>query len=147
MLALRNLERGRVFGLPSGQDVALALGVEPIPNERLLIGEAAVEAHQKSLAEIGTGFPGGAPLWTYILAEAQLASWDKADLSIPRNDVHIKLGPVGSRIIADVFAALLIGDGTSFLYADPRFEPIPEFTRNGAFGLAQLINVALGHTP
>ena len=33
------------------------------------------------------------------------------------------------------------------LYAELTFKPIPDFARNGTFGLAQLINVALGHVP
>ncbi len=143
MLALRDLERGNTFGLPSGQDVARALGVDPIPDDKLMIGKATAEARQKPLVDIAAGFAGKAPLWTYILSEAQVISWDKADPGMPRNDIPIKLGPVGSRIIADVFAALLIGDRTSYLYSDPPFRPIPEFTRNEMFGLAEVINAAL----
>jgi hypothetical protein len=52
---------------------------------------------------------------------------------------------VGGRLVAEVFASLLRGDRTSYLYAEPAFTPIPDFTRNGTFGLAELINVALGH--
>jgi Animal haem peroxidase len=144
MLALRNLERGNIFRLPSGQHVARALGVDPIPDEKLLIGKASAEARQKPLAEISPRFADKAPLWTYILAEAQAVSWDKAGPGIPKDDIPIKLGPVGSRLIADVFAALLIGDATSFLYQDDPFSPIQEFTRDGRFGLAELVNVALG---
>ena len=143
MLALRNLERGNIFGLPSGQDVARALGVDPIPDDKLMIGKAAAGARRRPLADIAPGFAGKAPLWAYILSEAQVTSWDKADPGIPRDDVPIKLGPVGSGIIADVFAALLIGDRTSFLYADRPFRPIPKFARDGAFGLAELINAVL----
>ena len=95
--------------------------------------------------EISPAFAHRTPLWTYILAEAQAASWEKANPSIPRDDVPIRLGPVGSRLIADVFAALLIGDGTSYLYQDGPFRPIPEFAPTGKFGLAELINVAIGH--
>lgn len=147
MLALRNLERGNTFRLPSGQHVARALGVEPIPDDKLVIGKATAEARQRPLADIAAGFVGKAPLWTYILSEAQVMSWDKAGPGIPRDDIPIKLGPVGSRIIADVFAALLIGDRTSYLYEDHPFRPIPDFTRNGTFGLAELINAALRSTP
>ena len=50
----------------------------------------------------------------------------------------------GGRLVAEVFASLLRGDHTSYLYTEPRFTPIPDFTHNGTFGLAQLINVALG---
>jgi len=147
MLALRNLERGNTFGLPSGQKVAEALGVKPIPDDELMIGKAAADADRKPITKIARSFADQAPLWTYILAEAQVMSWKKAKPNIPRDDVPIKLGPVGSSIIADVFAALLIGDRTSYLYSDPTFRPVPEFARNGEFGLAELINVALGHMP
>jgi hypothetical protein len=154
MLALRNLQRGNIFRLPSGQHMARALGVEPVPDESLKIGKATTDADQKPLAEISTAFEDRAPLWTYILAEAQAVSWAKADASIPKVNVPIKLGPVGSRLIADVFAALLIGDGTSYLYhdgpskyQDGPFKPIPKFARGEEFGLAQLINAALEHTP
>ena len=120
--------------------------MDPIPDDKLMIGKATAEARQKPLADIATGFAGKAPLWTYILSEAQVMSWDKADPGIPRDDIPIKLGPVGSRIIADVFAALLIGDRTSYLYARHPFRPIPELSRGTAFGLAELINVALRPT-
>jgi hypothetical protein len=143
ILALRNLERGNVFGLPSGQDVARALGVEPIADDELIIGKAAANADRTPLVDIATGFAGKAPLWTYILSEAQVMSWKNAE-NLPENDRPIKLGPVGSRIIADVFAALLIGDPTSYLHLDRPFKPIPEFAPNGTFGLAELINAALG---
>jgi hypothetical protein len=146
MLALRNLERGNTFGLPSGQKVAEALGVEPISDENLLIGRAATDAHRKPLTDIARSFAGKAPLWAYILSEAQVMSWKKAQPGISPDDIPIKLGPVGSRIITDVFAALLIGDRTSYLYSPDPFRPIATFSRNGAFGLAELINVALGHT-
>jgi hypothetical protein len=94
-----------------------------------------------------TGFARKAPLWAYILSEAQVTSWIRADPDTPRDDIPIKLGPVGSRIIADVFAAVLLGDDTSYLYADPPFRPIPDFAPNGTFGLAELINAALGREP
>jgi len=46
-----------------------------------------------------------------------------------------------------VFAALLRGDPTSYLYSDPPFEPIPKLAPKGRFGLAELINAALRPTP
>jgi len=142
-LALRNLERGMVFQLPSGQQVARALGVSPIPDEELMIGPATAGGTRKPMTEVAPGFAGNAPLWAYILSEAQVMSWKNA--SGPVSDqTPIRLGPVGGRLVAEVFASLLRGDHTSYLYAEPRFTPIPDFTHNGTFGLAQLINVALG---
>ena len=40
---MRNLMRGQVSGLPSGQDVARALGFEPIQDKDLRVGKASVE--------------------------------------------------------------------------------------------------------
>jgi len=147
ILALRTLERGRTFGLASGQAVAKALGEEPIPDEDLVIGKATADDPKETLVDIAKGFAGRAPLWVYILSEAQVMSWDRAGSSVPKDDIPIKLGPVGGRIVAEVFAALLRGDCTSYLHKKTAFRPIPEFTRDGKFGLAELINVALERAP
>ena len=145
MLALRNLQRGATtFGLPSGQAVATKLGEKPIEDEKLVIGKATADDRKKPLVEISEGFAGKAPLWAYILSEAQVTSWDRADPGMAKDDIPIKLGPVGGRIVAEVFAALLRGDPTSYLRRENAFRPIPEFTRDDKFGLAELINVALG---
>jgi hypothetical protein len=146
ILALRNLQRGAMFGLPSGQDVACALGETPIPDKKLVIGKATARDPKTPLAKIATGFAGKAPLWAYILSEAQVKSWE-AHPGVAKNDIPIKLGPVGGRIVAEVFAALLCGDPTSYIRRKTRFRPIPEFTRDEKFGLAELINVALGRLP
>ena len=145
-LALRNLMRGAAFQLPSGQQVAAALGIPPIADEKLMIGPATVGGKRRPITEVAPGLAGNAPLWVYILSEAQVMSWKNA--SGPVSDkTPIRLGPVGGRLVAEVFASLLRGDRTSYLYAEPTFKPIPDFTRNGTFGLAQLINVVLGRTP
>ena len=152
MLALRNLERGNIFRLPSGQEVATALGEEVIPDGNLLIGAATGQGGQTPLFKIAGSFAGRAPLWAYILSEAQATSWRNAGSGVLKKDVPIKLGPVGGRLVAGVFAALLRGDPTSYLRTDhlrlgTPFTPITDFTRDGkTFGLAELINVALGRT-
>ena len=56
MLAFRNLQRGNIFGLPSGQDVAEALDVDPIPAENVTIGKASTSAAQKPIVEISPAF-------------------------------------------------------------------------------------------
>jgi hypothetical protein len=76
-----------------------------------------------------------------------MTSWDRLNRSTSPERISIKLGPVGGGIVADVFAALLRGDPTSYLNQDDQFTPIPCFARNGKFGLAQLINAALGRAP
>jgi Animal haem peroxidase len=146
-LALRNLERGLAFGLPSGQEVATALHLQPMADEELVIGRATADSSKKPITQVAHGFAGNAPLWTYILSEAQVTSWKHADPNLAKDDIPIKLGPVGGRLIAEVFASLLLGDPTSYLHAETAFAPIPDFTHEGAFGLAELINVALGRAP
>jgi hypothetical protein len=153
-LARRNLERGAAFSLPTGQQVARALGEMPISDEDLVIGKATAEdrGEHELLKDIAPAFAGRAPLWAYILSEAQVTSWDRAGNGASQNpdNIPIKLGPVGGRIVADVFAALLLGDRTSYLRQGAPFTPIAEFThdgtRYGRFGLAELINVALRPT-
>jgi hypothetical protein len=76
-----------------------------------------------------------------------VTSWERAGSGVAKDAIPVKLGPVGGRIVAEVFAALLRGDPTSYLNKETRFSPIPEFTHDGNFGLAELINVALGRTP
>jgi Animal haem peroxidase len=147
-LALRNLKRGVAFSLPTGQQVARALGEEPIPDDKLLIGKATAEDRDKlkPLKQIVPGLAGRAPLWAYVLSEAQVTSWDRAGNGAAPDSIPIKLGPVGGMIVADVFAALLRGDRTSYLKQGAPFKPIAAFTREGKFGLAELISFALRPT-
>ena len=145
-LALRNLERGAAFQLPSGQQVAAALGISPIPDKELMIGMATADGERKPITEVAPGLAGNAPLWAYILSEAQVMSWKNASGPVS-DETPIRLGPVGGRLVAEVFASLLRGDHTSYLYAEPKFKPISDFTRDGTFGMAQLINVAQDRAP
>jgi hypothetical protein len=145
-LALRNLERGVTFQLPSGQQVARELKLPVIPDEELTIGPATMAGPRQPITEVVPRLAGNAPLWAYILSEAQVTSW--RDASGPASDkTPVKLGPVGGRLVAEVFASLLLGDRRSYLYAEPAFSPRPEFTPGGTFGLAELINVALRRLP
>jgi hypothetical protein len=143
-MALRDLERAVTFQLPSGQSVAEALGMPVIPDEQLVIGKATAESPKKPIIQVAPGFAGHAPLWTYILSEAQVTSWKNPDPSLATDDIPVKLGPLGGRLVAEVFASLLRDDPTSYLHAERTFTPIAAFTHDETFGLAELINVALG---
>jgi hypothetical protein len=136
-LAERNLFRGLRMGLPSGQAVAKKMGVPVIPDEKLLVGKATEEDADSNirLVDISPTFRNNAPLWYYILAEAQQAFVD--------DQTPIRLGPVGGRIVGEVFVGLLLGDPHSFLSQDPLFQPIPEFSKDGKFGVAELIAQAM----
>jgi hypothetical protein len=82
-LAVRNTLRGKHVGLPSGQQVARAMRVNVLSNA--VLGLSA-----------DPGWGGEAPLWFYILKEAELPPY-KAE----------QLGPVGGRIVAEVLVGLL----------------------------------------
>lgn len=112
-LAFRNLRRGARLGLPSGQRVARAMGVEPLDDAAL------------GITDIDTSFAGNAPLWFYVLREAETAEGGK-------------LGPVGGRIVAEVLVGLLKGDHLSYLNVQPNWKP--SLADDGEFGMAALVD-------
>jgi hypothetical protein len=137
-LPLRNLLRGWRMQLPSGQSVARAMGLKPIPDSELRVGKAteADTATNKKLVDISPHFKNNAPLWYYILAEAQQ--------EFKNNKTPIRLGPVGGRIVGEVFVGLLLADSHSFLRQDPTFKPLPALAeKNGEFKMAQLLKQAM----
>ncbi len=80
-------------------------------------------------------FAGNAPLWYYILAEAQQ--------QFVKNDTPIHLGPVGGRIVGEVFVGLMMADSYSFLRQDPLFHPSEKLMKKGAnFKMADLLKQA-----
>ena len=85
--------RGAAFQLPSGQQVAAALGIPPIPDEELMIGMATAGGERKPIVEVAPGLAGNAPLWAYILSEAQVMSWKNAFGPVS-DETPIRLGPV-----------------------------------------------------
>lgn len=96
ILAKRNIQRARGYGLPSGQAVAARLRVPVLTNQQII---AAIPR----LAVLNDpAYKGETPLWLYILAESQIV----------RNGAT--LGPVGSRIVAEVFGGLLASDVRSY---------------------------------
>jgi hypothetical protein len=102
VLAQRTLLRSARYDIPSGQDVARAMGIRPISNATL---------------GLGPQFRGEAPLWYYMLAESEL-----------RNDGE-RLGPLGGRIVAEVFLNLMRVDRNSYLHPSNRgFTPTVEHT-------------------
>lgn len=140
-LAGRNLLRGLRLSLPSGQAVARAMGFTPIEDDDLHVGKAneADTPTNKRLTDISADFGDNAPLWYYVLAEAQQAF---------RNDkTPIRLGEVGGTIVGEVFVGLLFQDSFSYVNQHPNWLPFSEFTgSNGIFGMAELIRAARGET-
>jgi hypothetical protein len=146
-LAERNLIRGNDFGLPSGQTVARILGAEVISDDRLVLGKATKDDPKTTFTAVSPAFAGNVPLWAYVLSEAQVRSWERAQPGTDPDTIPIQLADVGGQLVAEVFAALLVGDHTSFLRANPGFVPDGDLVHEGRFGLAELINAALGRTP
>ena len=97
-LAERNLLRGKRLGLAAGQDIAKAMGLPPLTNAALGLTD--------------TRWGGKAPLWFYVLKEAELQ----------HGGSH--LGAVGGRIVAETILAFLHLDKTSYLWASPTFTPM-----------------------
>ena len=138
-LAQRNLIRGWRMGLPSGQAVAAQMGFDPIPDGKLIVGKADVEdaGDNKKLTDISPLFSENAPLWYYVLAEAQ-QQFDGNDAT------PIHLGPVGGRIVAEVIVGLMAADTHSYLRQNPNFQPFEDFrSSSGNFAIADLLRQAL----
>lgn len=136
-LVLRNLRRGLMMSLPSGQDAARAMGLDPIPDAQLRIGKATEEdaAGNPAITDISASFADNAPLWCYILAEAQQ--------QFKKDKTPIHLGPVGGRIVAETIVGLLMSDGHSYLSQFPKWKPFPAFTlKDGTFRMAELLKAA-----
>jgi Animal haem peroxidase len=92
VLTQRNLLRHLTWQLPSGQDVAGAMGHKPLGANDL-----------RELREFGHGLERSTPLWHYVNAEAELLEGGQ------------QLGPVGGRIVTEVLIGLLQLDSGSFL--------------------------------
>jgi heme peroxidase len=125
-LAQRNLLRGLAMGLPSGQSVALALGVDPIDDKELRVGKAVTDdlKENKLLTDVDGSFVGNAPLWYYVLAEAQVEWASRATAKGGKgNEEPVRLGVVGGRIVAETLIGLLWGDGHSYLRQAPNWKP------------------------
>ncbi|MDK2743609.1 MAG: heme peroxidase family protein [Nitrospira sp. BO4] len=116
-LASRNLMRHVNFGIPSGQAIARVMNVRVLT--------------QAQLAELAPyGMEKSTPLWYYILKEAEVFESGK------------RLGPVGSRIVGEVFIGLLQADKDSYLSLNRNWKPtLPSATR-GDFEITDLLKFA-----
>jgi hypothetical protein len=124
-LAFRNLRRGVILGLPSGQDVAGAMGLARLTEDQLTSG---LTAAQKTTFK-GHNFHKETPLWYYILKEAEVKHAGE------------RLGPVGSTIIAEVFLGLVHGDRKSFLWLQSNWKPDLPSATPGHFTMADMVNL------
>ena len=107
----RNLTRAARLALPSGQAVAGAMGLPSLSD-----------------SELGLTGGGPAPLWYYILREAQVIN------------NGVRLGPVGGRIIAETIIGLLQLD--EFSYLNSGFRPSLPSQTPGDFRMTDLLRWA-----
>ena len=116
-LASRNLMRHVNFGIPSGQAIARRMGVPAL-------SPAQLDMLKPFDMEKST------PLWFYILKEAEVM------------EKGLRLGPVGGRIVGEVFIGLLKADETSYLAAQPRWKPVLPSATRGNFRVTDLLTFA-----
>jgi hypothetical protein len=125
-LPVRNLLRGYLLRLPTGQAVADALGVAKMTPQEIESVARSVSEDQLRALQAG-GFAARTPLWYYILAEAAAGGADR-------------LGPVGSTIVAEVLIGLIRGGKDSIL-REKNWQPTLGRNR-GSFDLPDLLKLA-----
>jgi hypothetical protein len=134
-LAVRNLLRGYLLRMPTGQAVARALrqklqGVRDIPVlTAQQIRQGAANQRQVQVLE-EAGFLERTPLWYYILAEAAVLGGGQ------------HLGPVGSTIVAEVLVGLVRRSPDSILDPESDWEPSIPSAQPGTFTLPDLLRFA-----
>jgi heme peroxidase len=99
-LPQRNLLRQVTWSLPSGQSIARAMRVPALSGRDFF-----------ELRSFRLGLEDSTPLWYYIMREAAVV------------ENGLRLGPVGGRIVGEVFIGLLQLDSDSYLAANPRWRP------------------------
>jgi Animal haem peroxidase len=120
-LAQRNLIRGKRLGLPAGQDVAKLMKMKPL------------SASELGLPDPGNpGWAGKAPLWYYILREAEIRQEGR------------RLGPLGAKLVAEVIVGILSCDKSSYIYDKTPFQPAPPIAPSGQFTMGEFATFAQG---
>jgi hypothetical protein len=98
-LAQRNLVRGYLLSLPTGQSVAQAMGVPVLSETELRQNNS--DAVNAALEQ--GGFLQRTPLWYYVLKEAEVRANGNS------------LGELGSRLVCETIIGLLVNDRNSYL--------------------------------
>jgi len=131
-LAVLNLKRGNLptYAIATGQDFAAKLHEKPLGAGDLMVRVKTPNGFSfRSIASADPRFLTETPLWFYILAEAQqptLAYWrevgqrDLNDDDFATGPCSVsQLGPVGGRILMEVFNGIVDSDQRSFRRAAP----------------------------
>ena len=133
MLSVRNLLRGYLLRMPTGQAVAKAMKFTPLKASEIeaVAAKVAPPAGGESQLDVvrSTGFSKRTPLWYYVLAEAA------------HHHRGRHLGPVGSTIIAEVLISLIRRSEDSILRTK-NWKPTLPSAKKGTFTLADLLKLA-----
>jgi Animal haem peroxidase len=152
-LPVLNLQRGIALGLPSGQAVARRMGLTPLTDQELWFdaGNLTEQADRDRRSKVYNDFHAqlheNAPLWYYILREAEMVGRVKTkfkdDEGKPQAPIlgGNHLGAVGGRIVAEVLFGLVMADDQSFLIQNPKWTPtVPAKSGDPAkFELADIV--------
>ncbi|MCE7000389.1 hypothetical protein LZG04_37070 [Saccharothrix sp. S26] len=106
-LAFRNLTRADMVRLAGGQQMAGFLGVPALTEEQILVGDRGASLESLTDAQ-KAAVTAATPLWLYVLREAEFHGG--------------RLGPVGGRIVAEVFHRAIEGSRTSIV-REPSWRP------------------------
>jgi hypothetical protein len=127
-LPQRNLRRGVMLGLPSGQSVGALMADAKAINKNDLLTPDEIAAGPDGQVAKQHGLHESTPLWYYILKEAQVRRGGE------------RLGPVGARIVAEVFIGLVHGDHESYLWKEgPSWTPTLPSKEPGKFTMVDLL--------
>ena len=118
-LAVRNLKRGMDLRLPAGQTIADFL-------------DLPVRLHEGDIWPTVPGGTGPAPLWFYVLREAEVLHAGR------------RLGGVGAFIVAQTFINILLADKASFLWQNKGWRPTLPRERPDRFTMTDLVKFTLG---
>ncbi len=140
VLALRNLVRGYLLRLPTGQAVGeriAASGLLPAGTDLLTPEQIRTVAESASAGQLAAltagGFDERTPLWYYVLAES-------AHARKTRGVFH--LGPVASVIISEVLVQLVHLADCDFLAAKGKWRPAIDTEEAGKVKLVDLLKFA-----
>jgi Animal haem peroxidase len=115
-LAVRDLQRGQAYGLPSGEALSGALGIQPLSPDDIGLG--------------ALDWAGETPLWYYLLKEAEVRGGGE------------RLGPLGGRIVAEVLLGIIDRDPESYRAVQPDWRPTLPAAQPGSFDMADLLTAA-----
>src|SRR4029079_13003534 len=99
-LPVKTLLRGHRAGLPSGQELARAYGLEPLTPDQIAEGP-------DNEILVPSGLNQETPLWYYILKEAELTA----------HSAH--LGILGSKLLATIILSAISSDPGSYQTMEP----------------------------